>query len=898
MKEERRDIRRHLLAVAAPVLMLPALAWIYRRVVLGRVLAGGDLQLYFFPYWMAVVRALRSGQLPLWNPHLFTGAPLLANSQVGIFYPLNWPFWLLAQPTLEGVTRAIHTSVLAHLGLAALNAYALVRLTWRRAGGAREGPAVLAGSAMLAGLVYAGAGFLGVHTEHLNQLQALAWLPLLFLPTVAARPGRGLRFLDQGADLPHPLSIGALAMILLAGHTQMAFIAAVAVAVWHVGQMIGRVRRRDVPVALMTRGGAFLPAGLIAAVQLLPTLELTGLSGRSGGLPWREAVSFSLEPWALPRALMPPYVAAPLLPEGVAYLGLAALVLAVLGVGQALRVRDRRGLTWAALAGLGLFLALGGYNPLYLLAVRVGLPGFVHFRAPARFLALYVLGGAVLAAVGLRRLATWRPSGLTARIQRLMPVLIVALTLAIVAVELDLSAAVLPHAHATTPRAYTDLRPATADLVAAARAAAKAATVPGRFLSISKTLFEVGDKAEIEIAYGDQLSEDALWAYMVASKQREVLAPNLPMAFGVPAADGYDGGILPLRHYTAFTELLLPGGTTDGRLRENLVGVPDSRWLALLGVRHLLTDKTTDAWIDGLLYDRQFRPSLASGQRLEVAWLPTGFDATGLALLAEGEGGVVTLRLGDGRTLDLVLPASATPDEPLILTWDGAAEVRGLQIRADGALQLSGAGLIDQRTGAFYPLVLSDTFRLVHSGDVKIYEALTAPPRAFMVPRGCSVTTAEAALNVMRDPAFDPTKLVVLLDTETTAADPCDASPLREGGAPAEVELVRYHDAEIVVDITTETPAYLVLSDAWYPGWTAEVQAVTEPTAGEAMDVLQADLLFRAVPIAPGAWRVTLTYASRTLAWGTGISLGGLALLAWYGCAIIVSHEPRDDRTG
>lgn len=153
------------------LLMLFGVLFLYRRLVAGWVLTGGDLQTYFFPYWTAAARAFQAGRLPLWNPDLFAGAPLLANSQAGVFYPLNWLLWWLSGPSLLGMARTLHGSVLLHLGLAAVN----VAILARRLGLTRW-------SAALSGLLYAGSGYLGVHVEHLNQLQGLAWLPLMLLP--------------------------------------------------------------------------------------------------------------------------------------------------------------------------------------------------------------------------------------------------------------------------------------------------------------------------------------------------------------------------------------------------------------------------------------------------------------------------------------------------------------------------------------------------------------------------------------------------------------------------------------------------------------------------------------------------------------------------------------------
>ena len=82
------------------------------------ILARGDTFLYFYPYWTAAAEALRAGRLPLWNPDLFMGAPFLANSQVGFFYPLNWPVWLLFAPPY-----AVSASILIHVLIAAAGTY-------------------------------------------------------------------------------------------------------------------------------------------------------------------------------------------------------------------------------------------------------------------------------------------------------------------------------------------------------------------------------------------------------------------------------------------------------------------------------------------------------------------------------------------------------------------------------------------------------------------------------------------------------------------------------------------------------------------------------------------------------------------------------------------------------
>lgn len=874
-----------------PLLMLGVLAVMFRRLIAGRVLAGGDLHLYFYPYWVEVARELRTGHLPVWNPYLFAGAPLLANSQVGVFYPLNWPFWLLFPALPARMATTIHWSVVLHVAMAGLALYGVLR---------RMGLSPL--SAALGGLTYGGSGFVGAHVEHLNQLQALSWLPLLFLPGWAWT----LRLRDRGSTLrltlPHPASIAAMAMVLLAGHTQMAFIAAVGLFLWSLVLRIPfRRASSDGHPGVWWRllfGWAlavapFLLAAVVAAVQLVPTLELARYSGRSGGLDWREAVSFSLAPWDVPRALLPPTLVSLQLPEGVGTVGLLGLVAAAGGaclvVISYLRRHacDRVWVGWWVVSVAGLVGALGGYNPAYLLAVRLGIPGFAHFRAPARFLSLFVLGGAALAALACERLiAQGKRSrkGFRGLVTSALPIVLAAG----IAVELCVCAEYLPHADATTSRAYTDPRPATADLVAGAMARESAGGndgLSGRFLSISKALFEVGDKAEVENAYSDVLPPDALWSYLVASKHREILTPNLSLVYRVPAIDGYDGGLLPTKHFIAFTELLLEGGTIDGRLRENLDTIPEQRWLDLLGVVHLVTDKTSDAWIGGVLYDRQFQPSLSEGDTLTIAWLPLSFEADALSLLYEGQG-VVGIALAGGRTLSFELPLPSMSSNDYPLTWDGPAIVSGMVITATGGrLQLSAGSLVDRRLGTFYPIVLSDSFRLVHSGDVKIYESTQrddGPRRAFLVHQSCTADI-DTALGLMTDPAFDPDRTVVLAGSDARMTGGC-VEPAVDPAPDEWARVVEDSGQALVVDVHSRTEGYLVVTDAWYPGWSATFERLDGPAETHQRAVQQADILFRAVPIQPGLWRVTLSYESSGVTIGgviTGIGLIALCLYTW-----------------
>jgi hypothetical protein len=392
----------------------------------------------------------------------------------------------------------------------------------------------------------------------------------------------------------------------------------------------------------------------------------------------------------------------------------------------------------------------------------------------------------------------------------------------------------------------------------------------------------------------------------VATKQKEVLAPNLPLAFGVPAVDGYGGGLLPLGRYVTLQRLLLPEGriSIDGRLRENLTAIPDGRWLSLFNVRHVITDKLGDAWIDDVFYDLQFGARLSNRDEAAVGYVPR-FEATALGLvsylepgtgLADGTSvGVIEVTLADGRERRFALRAGEDVTERsgeqsqygylgTRLRWEEPVRPLTISVRAmqpHGTWVVRGLSLIDERTGGFQSLVLSDrgSFRLAHSGDVKVYEHLDVLPRAFIVHHSRMVADDAAALAAMMEPGFDPASEVVV-----RAGDPlCDAS-LPDRAAAAEpggrgvgarvskASIVAYGPEQVVIRAHLEEPGLLLLTDAMYPGWEATVD-------GEAAAICRADLLFRAVALDAGEHRVVFAFRSRELLAGAVTSGLGLAVL-------------------
>jgi hypothetical protein len=680
-------------------------------------------------------------------------------------------------------------------------------------------------------------------------------------------------------------------------------------------------------------------------------------------LPFKDRVSFSLSPFYVARAVLPIFVGSvvPQHIEHVTYVGVAGLGLAAVAIYDFKSRGSRRPIL---LILLGFFLSFGLYNPLYLLLARY-VPGFAHFRVPARWLALYALGMAALAGWGAdslwdgRRGFGWRavllfavalvalmgwavvgvrigeggrvgwPTivswavggalavGLLAASSRAPRWAAIGLLMALLA-ELLVAGAALPHGRATAPQAFTSLRPSIAHLIAAREEGVGVS----RFISMSDVTFDPGDLPEMDIIYGPQLSSDALYDYVIAAKHKEVLSPNLPLAFGVPAVDGYDGGVLPLARYVMLQRLFLSDDevSIDGRLRENLTAIPEGRWLNLFDVWHIITDKLYDAWLDDVFYDLQFGAELAAGEMAAVAHVPQ-FEATALGLVSHLRGGtglpdgapvgIVEVGFGDGLTRTFELragehtaeglygPAVAHAQAPVgghywpgqpegndyvaRLRWEDAAPPSAVVVRAtlpEGELVIRGVSLIDERTGSFQALVLSDqgSFRLAHSGDVKIYENLDARGRAFLVHEAVVAADDEKALALMGGAGFDPA-VTVVVETEVLPR-------LQPSQGHDVVRVTRYAPESVEIEVEAGAPGCLVLADAWYPGWQATVD-------GEPTPIHRADLLFRAVAVDAGQHHVVFAFRPTILYVGGGVSLAGLVSLVILVFAL--SKEGRSD---
>jgi hypothetical protein len=351
---------------------------------------GGDLVSFLFPTYRFAAARFQAGDLPLWNPHLYGGAPFLADMQAGLFYPPNLLLFLLAP---DFPYKAMEGMSILHVFLAGVTMFLCLRHL-------SPGRPLRAPAALLGAVAYMFSDLFIVHFGNLNLIAVAAWLPLIALLFWRALCTRRLGLAVCAGF--------ALAIATLAGHLQITLYIGLALAVAALVAAVETHRRRQgwawPLLALAVTTGVAIG---LSAMALLPALQYARLSPRAV-LPYKDAARYSLIPGLLGEMLVPALFGSrePGLYWGVwdrvavGYLGIFPLILAGLAV---LLRRGRRVRLFVVLAGVAFLLALGGQSVVHGWTYRL-LPGFGQLRAPARFVVVLDFALAALAALGLDRL--------------------------------------------------------------------------------------------------------------------------------------------------------------------------------------------------------------------------------------------------------------------------------------------------------------------------------------------------------------------------------------------------------------------------------------------------------------------------------------------------------------
>ncbi len=439
-----RGKNRALIVVALTFL---ALIPHWRTVLLGEVplpegylaLIAPELQGYLMPtpwnalWWDAIgqfwawrteaMRQLYEGRIPLWTNQVGCGFPFLANPQTQSLYPPTLlGEWLLEvgrkfgigrdQPLPLRSARLMAWLAFLHTLLALAGAYLLIRSFG------------ISRWASFIGSAAYGLGSFQTAWALLPTLPATAaWLPLTLwlvrqiFASVQAKQNGTAKLVNYAVAFSLSLT-----MLLLAGHGQVAIYSLLAVLLFAFVEVIF-VNRRINWVAMFAFVTSFAFSFLLAAAQLLPTMELTPLTHRHASPTWEGYQAFAhrgltLADWAtmvLPFLFGNPadgsYFGKESFADYCAYAGFGVLVLAGLGIWDWVVKFPRKhyaparlhAYTHTRLHACTLFLlgALLASGSTFNLPLYFWLPGFSQLGTPTRAVFLCQLAIGIIAAKAL-----------------------------------------------------------------------------------------------------------------------------------------------------------------------------------------------------------------------------------------------------------------------------------------------------------------------------------------------------------------------------------------------------------------------------------------------------------------------------------------------------------------
>ncbi len=814
--------------------------------------------------WKQFIRdSLSQGELPLWSPYLFAGSPFLATGQNAAYYPFSILFVVLPLPAAYG------WYTVSQLWLAGIFMYALGRvLRMRRA------------SSALAALVYQGSGFMLVSAAVFPMIiGAAAWLPLLLaLVEMVIRAASTVH--GAGQTLPW-VAAGALALgcQILAGHIEITYYTLLVMAAYAGWRLLSRARqqRQDLPpeqrrvgaLRALARPALWLLALvllgiMLGGIQFIPFYEVGQANFREGSASLAEVRGWAFPPRRLLTLLMPNFFGNPAhhsyrdvfsgehvafatnyagavnpwgayssdwgiknYVEGGIYLGILPLLLALLGLRSwPTRTRGPRSgiLFFLALALFSLAFIFG--TPLYAL-LYYGLPGINQLHSPFRWVFPLALAMAALAGYGMDYLARQR----------------------------EQKAA---HYHERAPLLRPFLlwgRPSAVTVLAGA-------AVWGGLLLLTALLLS-------RLAYGS-------------------LAPALESLFlGLTRAPDAFPDARAFYSYQFWNVLLfaLTLVASGLLLRASQLGASHSRrplwpWLAAMLV-------ALDLIIANAGFHTAADPALLHHEPEVVRWLQqqpgewrlTTFTPHADKLLHAN--GAWLYGLEDIRGYDSIIPRRYVRFMEVI---EPQSELLFNRIQPVYELEALNSPLLDV-LAVRYVLTTATIdlpkYELVWEDEaVRVYENLAAMPRAYMLPQAATVVHPEplAALDEL-----DPRRYVLV---EEASWDGALALPAEaEASLPQPAAITAYGNIELLVHAVTETPAWLVLNDSYFPGWKAFLQPASEPEAGEEeLAIYPVNGNFRGVLLPEGDWQVRFRYSPMSFKLGGLTSaMAGVVILFGFG---------------
>ena len=847
-----------------------------------------DLVIENYVWKKFVADSVQAGEIPLWNPYLFAGAPFLAAGQHSAYYPFSILFLILP------LTKAYGWYALSQLWLAGVLMYIFGRaLRMRRS------------SAAIAGLVFQGSAFLVISTAVFPMIiGAAVWLPFLLACIEKIVEDSRLKIAWGG------LGAVALGVQIFPGHTEITYYTLLIMAIYAVVRIAYSVVRNRAQLRLthhivkavlrpfLWLSGMVFIGLLLGAVQLIPLFEMGQANFREGSASFAEVQSWAFPPRRILTLALPNFFGNPAthsyqdvltgeqVPftadrygnprtnnewgfknyvEGAIYLGILPLFLAILGIWGAVKAKGRKqkaenGVTLHAsrsfhtwfFVGLSFFSITFIFGtPLYGL-LYYGLPFINQLHTPFRWVFPLTLCVAALAGFGADYLATtrkwptWTDWQAFKQAQNEKP-----------------ETAVIFASDSSKPKWIQPLflwgAPSLITGLASLAFWGGLLLLAGLFVShwLYPQIEPVIERVFLSMALADTAFDSTIAFYSYQFRQFFILGLML-VASGV---------VLRVSRCPIF--LPIPG-----------VGKrPLYLFLAavVIVIDGLLANFGFNAAVDPALL--AYKPEMVQWLEQQPGqWRLTSFNPNGDIPFNANSGWLYNFQ--DIRGYDSIIPKQYTEYMAAIEPQNALLYNR---IQPIANWESLNSPLLDVLNVKY--VITSETinlpkYTLVWEGEgVRIYENLGVAPRAYTLPLSATVIV-ENALTAMQE--LDPRQYVVIENKDwQLAGEPISKlqsfdklrtnSPISSSLTPAAIN--HYASSEVILTASVAEPAWLILNDSYFPGWKAWVRpAGTGEDQETQVDVVRVNGNFRGVLLEEsGDWTVRFKYSP------TSFQLGGLA---------------------
>lgn len=341
------------------------------------------------PLKITLSASLKSHQWPLWTSLIGNGFPLLAEGQIGTFYLPNLIMFRFFDPIFAYNTNLVISYVIAAFGM---------YLFSKKLGMSRIISTYIS-------FLFTFSGFLAVHLNHFNLIQASSLTPLLFWIAVCLWKTPSGRYSILFALI--------LSQQIFTGHFYIVFISLTGVGLFWLFLFLFHLYPNKISIRYILRRFSALVIVMVlsfglSAIQLLPTIELWGNSVRRSGLDFDTVTSFAypykhiltfFNPYALGSPADGSYKAVTsewiIFWENTGYIGLIPILLAIASLFFIKRTKIK---IFLSLSIISFLLVLGRNSPLYFI---FSIPPFNFFRVPSKFLLLTTISLATLSGLTL-----------------------------------------------------------------------------------------------------------------------------------------------------------------------------------------------------------------------------------------------------------------------------------------------------------------------------------------------------------------------------------------------------------------------------------------------------------------------------------------------------------------